>query len=249
VIDFAVGEALRTYARKPYNRYLRDRLPRRIGVFNGVAVRWPRLFDVRDHVPDWKAGTISAVQAAVRPGDTVVEIGGGFGVCTVQAAREAGVSGEVYTFEASASRYDVIQETLELNDVAEQVTVRHALVGDAVDVFGPLSGAPTVDPEDVPECDVLVTDCEGAEKAVLAGLFATDRPLPRTFVVETHGFADSTTDDAAAMLREAGYTIESITPASPETDPEEDNRVIRAVEGRDDPVTVSAASPRRVTAP
>lgn len=74
----------------PYNALVRTQLSRKIGSYNGVAVQYPRFLDFDDYVPDWKDGTVSFVVRAVSPGDDVLEIGTGFGVCTVRVAQEPG---------------------------------------------------------------------------------------------------------------------------------------------------------------
>jgi soluble P-type ATPase len=122
-----------------------------------------------------------------RPGDRVVVVGGGFGVTTVAAAR-AGASVTVY--EASADRLAALRRTLRLNGVdAERVTLRQAVVGELAEAEAAEKGlntdVPTVAPADLPDCDVLELDCEGAERTVLEGLSATDS-RPRLVAVEVH---------------------------------------------------------------
>jgi len=222
--------SIRSLLRYPYNRFVRSQLPRKIGVMNGVAVRWPRLFDIDDHTPDWKAGTVGAVRKSVTPGDTVVEIGGGFGVCTVWAAREAkgsDTSGEIITFEAAANRVRVIQETIKLNQVSSTASVQHAIVGESVDVFGEMKGANKISPVDIPECDVLIMDCEGAEHGILTDIRDRTEHRPDRIVVETHGFAGSSTNKIKNILNELQYSIKNTVLASPHNSGEE-NDVITA---------------------
>lgn len=219
---------LRSTLRYPYNALIRPHIPRKIGVLNGVAVRWPRLLDIDDHTSDWKAGTVGAVQETVSAGDTVVEIGGGFGVCTVWAAREAGRNGQgqVITYEAAKNRVDVIRETIGLNEVDDSVTVRHAVVGESVDVFGEMAGASEVPPSDLPEGDVLVMDCEGAELEILKRIREDTEWRPRELVVETHGFAGAPTEEVVGNLENLSYTTDVRGMASPHGSPEEDNQIV-----------------------
>lgn len=219
-----IREALRV----PYNKLVRQHLPRKIGVYNGVSVRFPKFLDFEDHVQDWKAGTVGGVKEAVDIGDTVVEIGSGFGVCTVWAARKVTETGNVFTYEASSNRFDILNETLELNGVSENVRTHHALVGNDIDVFGPLSEAEKISPSKLTNCDVLVTDCEGAELEILSDLQQRDEFQPRSVVIETHGFAGSETEAVIDILESQGYHIESVTMASPYSNEEEDNRVVTA---------------------
>ena len=209
--------------RRAYNATVRPHLPRKIGMYNGVAVRYPRLFDATDAWPDWKRGTVGAVRGTVVQGDHIVEVGTGFGVCAVVAARQGAT---VDTYEASTGRVDIARETIRLNDVAEAVSVTHAVVGEPGEVFGNTGTAETVPPTDLPACDVLVTDCEGAEATLVEHLEAIG---PDRLVIETHGFAGAPTDEIAALVKGHGYTVkEIVAPASTHADPEEDNKVVVA---------------------
>lgn len=187
-----------------YNTLVRERLPRKIGVFNGVAVRWPRLLDRTDTMPEWKDGTIQSVRETVRSGDDVVDVGSGFGVAAVWAARIAGSGGGVDTYEASFERYKVTQETIQLNGVQGDVIPHHSVVGDDLEIFGEMGNPEKISPAELPECDVLVTDCEGAEQRILKDLSVIN---PDRVVIETHGFAESPTHKVVDILQEHDYEI------------------------------------------
>ncbi|GAA0671440.1 hypothetical protein ACFQDG_04195 [Natronoarchaeum mannanilyticum] len=180
---------------------------------------------MRDTKPEWKDGTISAVRNTVEPGDLVVEIGSGFGVATIWAARCAGKEGTVTTYEASRSRYDVTKETVMLNGMQERVEVVHALVGENVDVFGELEGARFVDPDELPEADVLITDCEGAETKIIESLDTID---PERAIIEAHGFAGAPSKEIKDKLVEHGYEITAVCDALPGDTPEKDHKTVVA---------------------
>lgn len=224
-----IRNTLRSVLRPVYNRVLRESLPRKIGVYNGVAVRYPRFLDIDDHFPAWKDGTVSAVRNRVVEGDTVVDVGTGFGVCSVWAARRAGPDGEVRSYEASAERVEIARETLGLNGVSGRVTVTHALVGTEVEVFGRKAGPERLDIEDLPRCDVIVTDCEGAEMSFVDEIHRLD---PRVALVESHGFAGSPSEELADRLRSTGFSVDRVADASPFSDPEEDNKVVVGTRSR-----------------
>lgn len=223
-----MNSSLKQALQYSYNNLVRPHLPRKISVYNGVSIRYIRFLDFTDHVPDWKEGTVSSVKDTVTCGDRVVEIGSGFGVCTVWAARRAGDDGGVTTYEASENRYGILNETLRLNGVSNRVETNHALVGEKIDVFGELATADEIYPVDLPQCDVLITDCEGAEMQILSALRDQDGFNPRSMVIETHGFAGASTDAVIDELQEQGYEITSIKDASPYGSPEEDNKVVTA---------------------
>jgi hypothetical protein len=70
----------------------------------------------------------------------------------------------------------VLERTLRVNDVAGLRTVEHAAVGGVSDSSERIFGAPVQDaidavaPADLPACDVLDIDCEGAELEILRGI-------------------------------------------------------------------------------
>jgi hypothetical protein len=138
----------------------------------------------------------------------VVVVGGGFGITTV-AALQAGASVTVY--EASAARLAALRETLRLNGVdRDRVTLRWTVVGELTDAEAAEKGidnaVPTVAPADLPTCDVLELDCEGAERAVLGGLRDEGAPRPRVLAVEVHPIKlDGATEAVRDLLAELGY--------------------------------------------
>lgn len=199
-------------ARQLYNRTLRPHLPSKIGVFNTVAARRLALFDATDEFPAYEATLIDGVRAAVEPGDDVVVIGGGWGVSSVVAARRAGPDGHVTAFEPARERFGFIDETAALNGVADRVRARRALVGSAVKVDGDGSAADRVPADDLPPCDVLVLDCEGAEAEILRHLAVT----PRTVVVETHGCFGTPETETRDALAELGYEVRTRAADEPE---------------------------------
>jgi hypothetical protein len=101
------------------------------------------------------------------------------GVSSVHAARQVGPTDTVTTFEADADRIDDITEALEHNDIADQRSVVHGIVGEAHRVNAP-GDASIVDPTSVSACDVLEMDCEEAEFNILR----TIEIEPRTIIVE-----------------------------------------------------------------
>lgn len=188
-----------TLTRRIYDSVLRNRLPRKLGVLNGVIARRPRLLDRTDHDPVYKSALIKPLRDEAATGDTVINIGGGTGVSTVAAAEQVGLSGHVICYEGGKQYVELCQEALELNGVTEQAEVRHKIVGDDVDVWGEAGN--TVSPSDLPDCDVLVMDCEGAEWSILEGL----NQRPRVLVVEVHPQFDVAVADVQALLDGWGY--------------------------------------------
>lgn len=190
------------------------------GTCSGVRVPRPveprRLFDrlrpsrdTPEHLP-FEGALASTQRRATRPDDAVAIVGGGYGITTVAAAR-AGAS--VTVFEPAADRLAAIRRTLGLNDVdRDSVTLRRAVVGElnpheAAEKGLDGDGVPTVHPVDLPSCDVLELDCEGAELPILRALDPAS--LPRVIAVEIHPLKlDGATGAVLDRLRDLGYSIE-----------------------------------------
>jgi hypothetical protein len=58
-------------------------------------------------------------------------------------------------------------------------------------------------PCQLPACDVLELDCEGAEVEILRGMIIQ----PRVILVETHGLFGAPTDLVASLLETRGYVV------------------------------------------
>lgn len=194
--------------RHGYDTFVRPVLPRRTGSYNDVTVRMVHLGDSvipwqSTDVSDYEAAIVRGIRDHVKAGDTVVVVGGGVGVSTVAAARRVGPEGSVITYEGSREAIETIEETVYLNGVESKVSVQHAIIGEDIRLRGSSEGAPTVSPENLPDCDVLVLDCEGAERMILerAGV------RPETIVVETHGIFDAPKDAIEDLLVDAGYDV------------------------------------------
>ncbi|NHN41444.1 FkbM family methyltransferase [Halorubellus sp. JP-L1] len=186
-----------------YNRFLRPHLPYKLSTHNGVTARGAKLFDFTDRFPEYEAAIIDSLRERVRTGDDVVVVGGGFGVSSVVAANHVGETGSVTTYEGGADQYGLVREALELNGVTDRVDVEHAIVGSAVSLYTPPGDARVVDATELPACDVLEMDCEGAELDVLRNLEIE----PRVVVVETHANFGSPEGDVREELDRLGYEV------------------------------------------
>ena len=114
-------------------------------------------------------------------------------------------------FEGAAEGVAKTRETVGINRLDAALTVVHAVVARSVAVYGTEPESTPVDPADLPACDVLELDCEGAETDILAEM--TIRP--RAILVETHGFYGATTERVVEQLHGLGYTTDVIGPAEP----------------------------------
>lgn len=185
---------------KPIYNRLRPYLPRKWGVMGGVAVRDFRLFDRDDCQPEYSAGLLKAIEDEVESGDTVVDIATGRGVAAVIAARQGA---DVISYEGSARMVEVARETLEASRV-DSVTIEHAIVGEPLDIWGVPDGAEEVQPPDLPECDVMILDCEGSESHILYCL----QNLAETVIVETHPQKTTYVTPPSVRLEDMGYHVD-----------------------------------------
>ncbi len=187
---------IRPVVQRVYDAVLRERLPLTMGAVAGVPALYPRLLDATKNHPDYKRGLIRAIHDNC--GDrSVTVVGLGRGVSTVHCIR-AGAT-RVDAFEASASMIGVAEQTFAAcpYDPTERVTVHHSVVGEAVEVYGKGVGD-QVSVDELPGNDVLVLDCEGAERSILDGL--SDDRRGSTAIVETHPERGVTTDETRKRL-------------------------------------------------
>jgi hypothetical protein len=183
----------------------------RTHVLNGVAVPTTEPETDRDTYPDHEATVVSAFRRRVRRGDSVAVVGGGWGTTSVVAARMTHFEGDVTAYEPSGQMVETIRRAVEVNRVEDVVTVEHAAVGpvsaSSERIFGPADGDHLA-PEDLPECDVLDVDCEGAELQVLRGMDCD----PRLLTVEAHPHLGCPREEVRAALDSLGYEILEETP-------------------------------------
>ena len=195
-----------------HNHYLRAYIKRRETKLNGVQTRYRRIGD--EIVPwqaghpnpeDYESGIIDSLRTHVREGDEVVVVGCGWGVSTTIAANAAGSTGRVTAYEASPKQAEFAQETVELNGIEDRVDIKTGVVSQAVSTYGREQSSNIISPNDLPACDVLEMDCEGAEMTILDNL----KIQPRVIIVETHGMFDSPTELVIEKLESRNYKIKS----------------------------------------
>lgn len=164
-----------------YNSTIRDKLPTKSRTLAGVTLDDAPLFDLNVERPLYKIGLIMAIYDYVSDGDHVEIVGFGRGVSTTHILRAGAET--VTGYEGAVNMIEKGKRTVEQNyDGESSLRVRHAVVGDPIDVYGDQSSAQRVSPSELSAGDVLVLDCEGAEKSILENL-GTD---PQTILCESH---------------------------------------------------------------
>jgi hypothetical protein len=156
-------------------------------------------------IPGYEDALSEGLRQHVQHGDKVIVVGGGWGVTSTIAARQVGSKGYVWVFEGSEKMTSHTRAALKINDVDRNAEVHHAIVGEGISVKqDDFQGTPTqVTPKELPECDVLELDCEGAETLILENM----EICPRAILVESHGMYGAATDDVKDILRKKGYKI------------------------------------------
>jgi hypothetical protein len=178
-----------------YRERIRPHQPiRRYTVWNGVKMSPKRSavrkFDLllpsslrdEDYAKS-ENGEVAFHKEYTRSGDNVNIIGGGRGVTTVHAAWMVEPDGRVTVFEGSAEMVDIVKDTVRINGVSDLCNIRHSLVGPGLNVYtsGKLD-VEAIHPGELPECDVLEMDCEGAELDLLREMVLR----PDVLIIEVH---------------------------------------------------------------
>jgi hypothetical protein len=201
-----------------YRRTIRKALPTRAVKYAGIPVSKNRKFGdgalpdflfPHSHyladITEYEITLVRAMRSQVRIGDTVTIVGGGEGVTVAIAAKAVGETGSVVCFEGSGEAVSDINITAVRNKVSSRVKVIHAVVGEAIGVYGApdTRSKHVLSAIELPECDILELDCEGAEIIILRDM--TIRP--RAIVVETHGMFGAPTVMVRERLENMGYDV------------------------------------------
>lgn len=188
--------------------YIRPYLPTSKGGstarLNSLIVPYeePKWFDRYLGIPNYEWKLVCGMKRVVRPGDDVFIVGGGYGVSSVYAGRFVGPEGSITVFEGASTMVDSIRQASSMNGI-RNVSVTHGIVGPANALRGDANGAADVDPGELPAHDVLILDCEGAEREIIPNLTSQ----PRAIVVETHGLHDAPPDLIRDAIESSGYDI------------------------------------------
>lgn len=168
-------------------------------IYSGVTVittsRLPRV----TVNPSYKIGSVGPLRKFVKAGDKMISVGGGYGVTAVVGAFQGAA---VTVYEGGSDYADFVRKTALINGVADSIKVIEGIVSESREVYGTPSSA-KFSPGELPTCDVLELDCEGAEYAIISEM----KVRPRVIVVEVHPQYNVIEDDILHALTDAGYEI------------------------------------------
>lgn len=226
------SQYIKRKGRLTWDHRIRPTLPRRAVKYNGVEVKAAHCFDsilpwYTTHRPGYEKALVQGIEEHVTKGDDVVIVGGGEGVSTVTAARYVGENGSVTTYEGSTTFIKRLNKTIPRNGVADRVTVKHAVVGSNANLWGESNGARYLSSTELPDCDVLILDCEGSEVDILN--YLTNRP--RIMIVETHAIYQAPEQTVRSKLRRLHYKVINRDIAEREN--------ISQIDAKGDPITIN----------
>lgn len=173
----------------------------------GDTVRFPAKWS-RYYEADYEPQTFHFFRENLKPGNTVLDIGGHIGLFAVVTARLVGENGSVFSFEPTPFTRGVMKEVVDLNGVADIVEIHGEAVsserGETVfyDTGTEISNANSLVRTDLSKREIPITlisvdefvrerglkvdclkiDVEGAELDVLTGAketFTGQRPIAR----------------------------------------------------------------------
>jgi hypothetical protein len=196
-----------------YSNYLRNHLLTYSEIVSYNGIEAPYKMSIFDQIvpgynhpsddPTYENPEVDAVRTHSKNGDKVVIVGAGRGITPTAAANSVGKDGLVVAYEASADRISCAQKTVQYNQVSDIVELHHTIVAKAESVSGQV-GSPTVlPPDELPDCDFLELDCEGAEEKILEEMTIS----PRVISVETHETKRVSHANVMEMLENKGYHI------------------------------------------
>lgn len=177
--------------------------------YNSVKVEQAKLCDEKFQSlndENREGGLVTAHKRFTKSGDSVHIVGGGYGVTAVRVAKMIGDTGEVNIFEGGLNRINDLKNIVEMNNVSSICNIHHTVVGLEKNVYGgDTTDADTLSSYELPECDVLELDCEGAEIDVLTGI----EFCPRVIIVECHPWLYSEPPTKPIkIMKKMGYRIE-----------------------------------------
>lgn len=103
----------------------------------GTFHSWPQDL-ITEQLQKYSAHTrneLAMVKSFVRPGDTIVDIGGHIGTFSIPFARFTAPGGRVFSFEANPGNFSLLKKNIECNQLQDVITATHAVVSESRQTF------------------------------------------------------------------------------------------------------------------
>lgn len=118
-------------------------------------------------------------------------------------------------FEGGAEEVAKTRDASKINDVDELITVHHAIVSNDYSLRSSGGGADIVLPTELPECDTLAIDADGAELPILEQITLR----PEKLIIEHHAVPDGDEfiieyqpERVRSLIQDLGYeTVEEVS--------------------------------------
>jgi hypothetical protein len=159
---------------------------------------------------DYEEQYVDSIRRYITEGQNVVLVGGGEGISTVATAEQVQSGGKVDVFEGGGEEAKKTKETVDINSVGGIVTVHHAIVSNDYSLRSSADGAEIVSPSELPECDTLAIDADGAEIPILEQVSIR----PDKLIIEHHAVPDGDEliveyqpDKIRSLIQGLGYEV------------------------------------------
>lgn len=153
--------------------------------------------------PDYESGLCKLLTKIDLSGDICI-VGGGLGVVATKIGMMKSDGGSIICYEGSEKYYLECLQTYELNKqkIKTEITFINSVVATNVGVYGDAI-MHTTPVSELGHFDILVMDCEGAEKQIIRELQAR----PKVILVETHGVYGASTSEVKKLLGQLNYEV------------------------------------------
>lgn len=173
-------------------------------------LKFPFIPNASVNKPTYEKTLINELKKHVKANSKVVIIGAGVGITAVVADQLISDEGTIICYESSFSQYNKANKTFRYNNVSENTSLVNATVAANIGVYNEGSSN-IIAVNNLPECDILQLDCEGAERLILQDMTFS----PKVVIVETHGVFGAPTTLITKILINKGYSVEKIDVAEP----------------------------------
>ncbi len=193
--------------------------------------------DLRGIPESYEPEVWKQVMAAIRPGDTIVDVGAHFGLYTIACGKRVGSAGCVVAFEPHPGNFALLRRQILLNELSDRIEAHEAAVGDR-DGHTQFTSGYSVQSHITPnmndgirvkvcrldsvfadsKVDIIKIDVEGFEEKALQGaegLLNDKKRKPRAIFIGVHPYnwhlCGTSSNSLVSLLYRHGYSIGDVT--------------------------------------